>query len=119
MLDQIKRLAAPPTNARSFLVADSYGRGSHEVAGDAFKKKVFNGLAELHYGPPFLQIGYVGELNQGYGVHYLGLSLCFQDFGYIWDAVLNTAPGYAAFGYNSPGACTRNSSSLAGVVGAG
>lgn len=96
VLDQINLLAGPPTNARSFLVTDSYGRGSHEAAGDAFKKKIFNGLAELHYGPPFLQIGYV-------------------DFGYIWDGVLNTAPGYAAFGYNSPGACTRNSSSLAGV----
>lgn len=96
VLDQIKRLAAPPTRARSFLVTDSYGRGSHSEAGDAYKKKIFNGLAKFHYGPPFLQVGYA-------------------DFGYIWDAVLNTAPGYAAFGYNSPGSCALNSSSIAGA----
>ncbi|CAE6335810.1 unnamed protein product [Rhizoctonia solani] len=81
VLDQIKRLAAPPTNARSFLVAHSYGRGKAEPAGEAYKKKIFNGLAELRYSWPFLQIGY-------------------SDFGYIWDGVLNTDPGYAAFGYN-------------------
>ncbi|KEP49999.1 putative GDSL-like lipase/acylhydrolase domain protein [Rhizoctonia solani 123E] len=85
VLDQIQRLAAPPTLARSFLVTDSYGRGTQEPAGDAYKKKVFNGLAELRFSLPLLQIGYV-------------------DFGYIWNAVLNTEPGYAAFGYNSPGA---------------
>ncbi|KAG8706516.1 hypothetical protein FRC09_002377 [Ceratobasidium sp. 395] len=96
VIDQIKRLAAPPTLARSFLVTDSYGRGSHEAAGDAYKKQIFNDLAKLHYGPPFLQIGYA-------------------DFGYVWDAVLNTAPGYAAFGYNSPGACALNSSTIIGA----
>ncbi|CAE6474993.1 unnamed protein product [Rhizoctonia solani] len=96
VLDQIKRLASPPTNARSFLVTDSYGRGKQEPAGEAYKKKIFNGLAKLHYGLPFLQIGYA-------------------DFGYIWNAVLNTAPGYAAFGYNSPGACALNSSTIVGA----
>ncbi|KAG8743861.1 hypothetical protein FRC10_011329 [Ceratobasidium sp. 414] len=96
VIDQIKRLAAPPTLARLFLVTDSYGRGSHEAAGDAYKKQVFNGLAKLHYGPPFLQVAYA-------------------DFGYIWDAVLNTAPGYAAFGYNSPDACALNSSTIVGA----
>ncbi|PVF97902.1 hypothetical protein CPB86DRAFT_826166 [Serendipita vermifera] len=96
ILDQIKRLAAPPTRARSFLVTDSYGRGSHEAPGDAFKKQVFNGIAKLHYGLPFLQIGYA-------------------DFGYIWDAVLTGPPGYAAFGYNSPGACAVNSSTIIGA----
>ncbi|KAJ1300660.1 hypothetical protein OPQ81_002308 [Rhizoctonia solani] len=96
VLDQIQRLAGPPTHARSFLVTDSYGRGSKVSAGEAYKKKIFNGLAELHYGWPFLQVGYV-------------------DFGYIWDAVLNTAPGYAAFGYNSSGACALNSSTIVGA----
>ncbi|KAB5593739.1 hypothetical protein CTheo_2819 [Ceratobasidium theobromae] len=96
VLDQIQRLASPPTRARSFLVTDSYGRGSHEAAGDAYKKKIFNGLAKLRYSAPHLQIGYA-------------------DFGYIWDAVLNTAPGYAAFGYNSPGACALNSSTIIGA----
>jgi hypothetical protein len=64
VLDQIKRLASPPTNARSFLVTDSYGRGKKEPAGEAYKKKIFNGLANLHYGLPFLQIGYAGKLFQ-------------------------------------------------------
>ncbi|KAL5637551.1 hypothetical protein ACGC1H_004090 [Rhizoctonia solani] len=96
VLDQIKRLATPPTLARSFLVTDSYGRGTQEPAGEAYKKKVFNGLADLRSSWPFLQIGYV-------------------DFGYIWNAVLNTGPGYAAFGYNSPGACVRNSSTIVGA----
>ncbi|KEP46283.1 GDSL-like lipase/acylhydrolase [Rhizoctonia solani 123E] len=96
VLDQIKRLVAPPTNARSFLVTDSYGRGSQEPAGDAYKKKIFNGLAKLHTSWPFLQIGYA-------------------DFGYIWNAVLKTEPGYAAFGYNSPGACALNSSTIVGA----
>ncbi|KAH7333651.1 hypothetical protein B0J17DRAFT_133041 [Rhizoctonia solani] len=96
VLDQIKRLAAPPTNARSFLVTDSYGRGKSEPAGEAYKKKIFHGLAKLRYSWPFLQIGYA-------------------DFGYIWDAVLNTEPGYAAFGYNSPGACALNSSTIIGA----
>ncbi|ELU37528.1 GDSL-like lipase/Acylhydrolase domain-containing protein [Rhizoctonia solani AG-1 IA] len=96
VLDQIKRLSAPPTNARSFLVTDSYGRGKREPAGEAYKKNIFNGLAKLHHGLPFLQIGYA-------------------DFGYIWDAVLNTSPGYAAFGYNSPGACALNSSTIIGA----
>ena len=64
VLDQIQRLAAPPTNARSFLVTDSYGRGSQEPAGDAYKKRIFNGLAKLHTSWPFLQIGYAGALAQ-------------------------------------------------------
>jgi hypothetical protein len=63
VLDQIKRLAAPPTYARSFLVTDSYGRGSHEAAGDAYKKQIFNGLAKLHQEFPFLQVGYAGEFG--------------------------------------------------------
>ncbi|KAF8761376.1 hypothetical protein RHS01_00074 [Rhizoctonia solani] len=96
VLDQIKRLSAPPTNARSFLVTDSYGRGKREPVGEAYKKNIFNGLAKLHYDLPLLQIGYA-------------------DFGYIWDAVLNTSPGYAAFGYNSPGACALNSSTIIGA----
>ncbi|KAF8602220.1 hypothetical protein BDV93DRAFT_538435 [Ceratobasidium sp. AG-I] len=96
VLDQIKRLAAPPTLARSFLVTDSYGRGKQEAAGDAYKKQIFNGLAKLHYGWPFLQVAYA-------------------DFGYIWSGVLGATPGYAAFGYNSPGACALNSSTIVGA----
>lgn len=61
VLDQIKRLAAAPTNARSFLVTDSYGYGTHEAPGDAYKKKIFNGLAQLHASSPPLQVAFVGE----------------------------------------------------------
>ena len=63
VLDQIKRLAAPPTLARSFLVTDSYGRGKQEAAGDAYKKQIFNGLAKMHYGWPFLQVAYAGQFS--------------------------------------------------------
>ncbi|KAG8712147.1 hypothetical protein FRC09_020183 [Ceratobasidium sp. 395] len=116
VIDQIKRLAAPPTLARSFLVTDSYGRGSHEVAGDAYKNQIFNELAKLHYGPPFLQIGYAGQLWQSHQVDLILMTFIhIKDFGYVWDAVLNTAPGYAAFGYNSPGACALNSSTIIGA----
>ncbi|RDX52290.1 hypothetical protein OH76DRAFT_1416827 [Lentinus brumalis] len=47
---KIRRLADAPTNARSFLVTDVYGRGTHTAAGDAFVQTVFPGLHDLHLG---------------------------------------------------------------------
>ena len=95
IITQIERLTAPPTNARSFLVIDDYGRGSESAAGDAFKKKYFNGLATLQE-----QIS--------------GFRVAFVDLKTIWSGVLTTSPGFAAFGYKSNGACTVNSSTTVG-----
>ncbi|KDN44607.1 hypothetical protein RSAG8_05372, partial [Rhizoctonia solani AG-8 WAC10335] len=89
-------LSGPPTNARSFLVTDSYGYGSHEASGEAFKKKVFNGIAEMKSRVPSMRFGFV-------------------DFAHLWDAVRGPTPGYAAFGYRSIGSCTLNSSTIEGA----
>lgn len=71
ILDKIKLLSSPPTNARSFLITDSYGMGRSDAQGDAYKKKVFNGLASLRAANPKLKFGYVGESNS----YAAGLSL--------------------------------------------
>lgn len=97
LLDQMKRLWSPPTNARSFLVIDDYSRGSPLLSwADVFKTNVFKGLANWHYGRPHLRVGFI-------------------DFYTLWAAILGTSPGYAAFGYTSPGGCVVNSSSTAGM----
>jgi phospholipase/lecithinase/hemolysin len=96
VLDQIERLMAPPTNAESFLVADCYGRGTHNATGDAYKQAIFDGLHQYRKDHPFK------------------FRYAFVDFARLWDAVLGTIPpGYAAFGYESTAACVHNSSSVA------
>jgi len=87
VIDQIKILASPPTNGRSFLVTDVYGRGVHTIAGDAYVQKIFDSLNVIHTGPP---------------PH---LNVAFADFSRIWDGVLGPDPGYQAFGYRSTSSC--------------
>ncbi|KAJ6545079.1 carbohydrate esterase family 16 protein, partial [Mycena vulgaris] len=87
LLAQIQRLAAAPTNAKNILVLDNYGRGSHASTGDAWKQAVFQGLSTLRAQ---------------------GLNVAFVDFAPIWDGVLGTSPGFAAFGYKTAGACIPN-----------
>ncbi|KAF8578145.1 carbohydrate esterase family 16 protein [Ramaria rubella] len=96
IIDQITLLTKPPTNARSFLVLDEYGRGSESMAGDAFKQQYFTGLNTLSKLIP-------------------GFKVAFIDFKTIWSGVLGPAPGFAAFGYTSSGACTVNSSTTVGA----
>lgn len=86
LLDQLTTLASEPTSARNFLVADVYGRGVHTASGEAFKQTIFDGLADLREQ---------------------GASFAYIDFSAIWDGVLGSDPGYAAFGYTSPDACTE------------
>ena len=86
LIDQIKVLASPPTNGRSFLVTDVYGRGVHTIAGDAYVQRIFDGLIDLHRGSP-------------------PLNVAFADFSRIWDGVLSSDPGYRAFGYTSTRSC--------------
>jgi hypothetical protein len=97
VLNLISQLASPPTNARSFLVADDYGRGSVAPQGEAYKQQIFDGLREMRKNSHQFRYGYV-------------------DFKYIWNSVLGSTPGYEAFGYTSDGACTQNSSSLADLA---
>lgn len=88
VLNQIRILSSPPTNGRSFLVLDVYGRGAHTPSGEAWKQTIYDGLADLHLGPEHLNVAYV-------------------DFSNIWDAVLNNgAEGYESFGFVSTDACT-------------
>ncbi|KAJ7074038.1 carbohydrate esterase family 16 protein [Mycena amicta] len=87
LLTQIKQLAAAPTNAKNIVVLDDYGRGSHSATGDAWKQAVFAGLSTLRAQ---------------------GLNVAFVDFAPLWDAVLGTSPGFAAFGYKTSGSCIPN-----------
>ncbi|TFK82714.1 carbohydrate esterase family 16 protein [Polyporus arcularius HHB13444] len=103
ILAQIRRLADTPTNARSFLVTDVYGRGTHTPAGDAFVQTVFSGLHELHLG-----INSTGH-GEGAGPR---LQVAFAAFSRIWDGVLGADPGFAAFGYVSTDACITDCSDV-------
>ncbi|KAJ7861411.1 carbohydrate esterase family 16 protein, partial [Mycena olivaceomarginata] len=87
LLTQIKQLAAAPTLAKNIVVLDDYGRGGHSATGDAWKQAVFAGLTPLRAQ---------------------GLNVAFVDFAPLWDAVLGTTPGFAAFGYKTSGACIPN-----------
>ena len=99
ILAQIRTLADAPTRARSFLVADVYGRGTHTPAGDAFVQTVFSGLHELHGG--------VNSTGHGEGPK---LNVAFAEFSRIWDGVLGADPGFEAFGYVSTDACITDCS---------
>ena len=91
ILAQIRTLADAPTHARSFLVADVYGRGTHTATGEAWKQAVFDGLSAFANGT-----GVPAPLNVAYA-----------DFSRIWDGVLDGPPGYAAFGYTNTSSCVN------------
>ncbi|KAI0816831.1 hypothetical protein BC628DRAFT_1413988 [Trametes gibbosa] len=93
ILDQISILASPPTNARSFLITDVYGRGVHTPTGDAFVQTVFSGLHDLRTNASLA--------HSEYGP----LKFAFAEFSRIWDGVLGPDPGFEAFGYASTDAC--------------
>jgi len=86
IINQIKILSSPPTNGRSFLVTDVYGRGIHTATGDAYVQSIFDGLHDLHTGSP-------------------SLNVAFANFARIWDGVLGPDPGYRAFGYTNTSSC--------------
>lgn len=89
LLEQIKILSSPPTNARSFMVLDVYGRGTTAPSGEAFKQTIFSGLSDFHTATNSTK-----------------LNVSYVDFATIWDGVLGPDPGFAAFGYKSTDACT-------------
>ncbi|KAF7364309.1 Carbohydrate esterase family 16 protein [Mycena sanguinolenta] len=84
LLAQIQQLAAAPTHAKNILVLDDYGLGVQSATGDAWKQAVFDGLSTFR--------------KQGFNVG-------FVNFAPLWDAVVNTSPGFAAFGYDTIGPC--------------
>ncbi|KAG6836178.1 hypothetical protein H0H93_010583, partial [Arthromyces matolae] len=88
LLGQIQLLASPPTNARNFMVLDVYGRGVHTPSGEAFKQTIYTGLSNFHAG------------NNG-----TRLNVSYINFSTIWDGVLGSDPGYAAFGYTTTDSC--------------
>ncbi|KAJ3558213.1 hypothetical protein NM688_g1057 [Phlebia brevispora] len=90
ILAKIQLLAAEPTSARSFLLADAYGRGVHTPAGEAYRQTLFSGLYQL-------------SLGQNISAP---VKVAFADIGKIWDGVLGPNPGYRAFGYTSTESCT-------------
>ncbi|KAI0318727.1 carbohydrate esterase family 16 protein [Amylostereum chailletii] len=87
ILEQIQILSSPPTNGRSFLVTDVYGRGTIAATGEAFKQQIFDGLGTLRKDT--------------------GLNVAFVNFEELWDGVLGPTPGFAAFGYASDGYCVE------------
>ena len=101
ILSQIRILASAPTSARSFLVTDVYGRGTHTAAGDAMVQTIFSGLSDLHRG--------INSTGNGEGLNGNPpgpkLKVAFAEFARIWDGVLDGPPGYQAFGYVSTDAC--------------
>jgi len=94
LLGQIKILASAPTNGRSFLVTDVYGRGTHTPPGEAWKQTIFDGLSAFHKGTDVAA----------------PLNVAFVDFDTIWDSVLGpNPPGYKAYGYTSTDFCVGSS----------
>ena len=113
ILAQIRTLASPPTNARSFLVTDVYGQGTHTPAGDAFVQTVFSGLHDLHRGVNSTghdegEGGGEGESERQ--MHGPKLNVAFAEFSRIWDGLLGADPGFEAFGYVSTDACITDCS---------
>lgn len=102
-MNQIALLASPPTNARSFLITDNYGRGTQDAKGDAYKLQIFQALGAIYKK--------AAKTFKGYG----GFRFGYVDYAPLWSSILNkTAPGWPAFGYTSPGYCVVNSSSTIG-----
>ncbi|EJF57074.1 hypothetical protein DICSQDRAFT_112285 [Dichomitus squalens LYAD-421 SS1] len=101
ILSQIRILASAPTSARSFLVTDVYGRGTHTSAGDAMVQTIFSGLSDLNRG--------INSTGNGEGLNGKppgpALKVAFAEFARIWDGVLDGSPGFEAFGYTSTDAC--------------
>lgn len=89
LLHQIEIISSPPTNGRSFMVLDIYGRGETAPSGEAFKQTIFNGLHDLHTRTNGTQ-----------------LDVSYVNFPTIWNGVLGPDPGFAAFGYVSTDSCT-------------
>lgn len=86
---------SPTIKATDFLIVDNSGFGTSGAGVDAFHQRILGDVAALRskYG---LRVGYV-------------------DLSRFYNAVTGSTPGYKAFGYTSPGACLKSSSSTTGA----
>lgn len=106
LLDQIKILASPPTNARKFMVLDVYGRGITIPSGEAFKQIIYSGLSSFRVNG--IQIINDNKHEQRNVI----LDISYINFANIWEGVLGPNPGFEKFGYVSEEACTKCTAEL-------
>jgi len=105
-LKQISILAAPPTNARNFMILDVYGRGTVSDRGEKWKKTIFDGMKQFHLG-----------INPTTSRLSPRLNFAFVDIATIFNGVFSSNPGYQAFGYTSRDACIRCTSNGCDMTG--
>ncbi|KAJ7292663.1 carbohydrate esterase family 16 protein [Mycena rebaudengoi] len=74
--------------AKNILIVDNYGLGKSSPAGESFKKDLF--------------------VTLGTGHRLYGWNVGFASFGRLWQGVLYSSPGYAAFGYTDSGTCVKD-----------
>ncbi|KXN85733.1 Thermolabile hemolysin [Leucoagaricus sp. SymC.cos] len=82
------RLASSPVFGKNFLIVDNHGRGTETDAGAAFKSELFTDLGAM--------------------VANFALNIGFVDLSTVWDGVLGSSPGAAAFGYTSTEPCLKS-----------
>lgn len=91
----ILRLSSSPVFGKNFLVIDNHGRGTETPAGAAYKTELFKELSSLSASS-------------------YGLSIGFIDLSTVWNGVLGTSPGAAAFGYTSTNPCLASPATTVG-----
>ncbi|XP_006458930.1 hypothetical protein AGABI2DRAFT_115896 [Agaricus bisporus var. bisporus H97] len=106
LLDQIKILASPPTNARKFMVLDVYGRGTTIPSGETFKQIIYSGLSSF-------RVNGIQIINDDkHQPQRVTLDISYINFANIWKGVLGPNPGFEKFGYVSEDACTKCTAEL-------
>ncbi|EKM77944.1 hypothetical protein AGABI1DRAFT_42492 [Agaricus bisporus var. burnettii JB137-S8] len=108
LLDQIKILASPPTNARKFMILDVYGRGITIPSGEAFKQIIYSGLSSFRVNG--IQI--INDDKHQHEQRNVTLDISYINFANIWEGVLGPHPGFEKFGYVSEDACTKCTAEL-------
>ncbi|KAF7773137.1 hypothetical protein Agabi119p4_5304 [Agaricus bisporus var. burnettii] len=104
LLDQIKILASPPTNARKFMVLDVYGRGITIPSGEAYKQIIYSGLSSFRVNGI--------QIDDQHDQRNVTLDISYINFANIWEGVLGPNPGFEKFGYVSEDACTKCTAEL-------
>lgn len=91
----ILRLSSSPAFGKNFLVIDNHGRGTENLAGAAYKTELFQELSSINAAN-------------------FGLNIGFIDLSTVWNGVLGTSPGAAAFGYTSTSPCLASPATTVG-----
>lgn len=87
--------ASPYISVTDVLIVDNSGYGNPTEASNTFRSTVFSSLNSLK--------------------NKWGLKIAYVDLSHLWQGVQGSNPGYKAFGYTSPGACTKNNVTTAGA----